>query len=312
MVHNTFSQDWLKQFTDPFAVLGVSVAADDRRVLKRYRNVAKLLHPDSFAVGDAEKREQATQMLARLVNPSYQRLKQDSGRSEAMAMLRFRVRRISKEEPLQGTSELTRKLINTPTADIEVFYEQAIAELAQHQFQDLQKFADITQEIGQLNLIYLRLKMGEPIIREKRTGLVAANDARPIQFTPVPTDASPSTTSYAQRHYQRAQEYMKVANWSMAVQELRDAIKIESDKSNYHSLLARAYMEQNLPGMAKVHFRQALKLNPQDPLALKYAPKFNITVDQPPSQNGKTPSHHQNGKASKPSGGLFGLFARRR
>jgi curved DNA-binding protein CbpA len=303
MTHPPFSQDWLKQFTDPFAVLGVSVAADDRRVLKRYRNVAKVLHPDSFAVGDTDIRDLASQLLARLVNPAYQRLKQESGRSESMAMLRFRVRRASREEPLQAKGEAAQGLIKTPSADLEVCYEQALEKLAQQQFQDLHQFAEVTQVIAELNLVYLRLKMGEPIIREKRTGLVVANEARPIQFTPVPPDASPSTTSYAQRHYQRAQEYMKTANWAMAIQELRDAIKIESNKSQYHSLLGLAYLKQNLPGMAKVHFRQALKLDPRDTIALKYARQFNIKPDQAATQNGKT---------HKPSGGLFGLFARRR
>jgi curved DNA-binding protein CbpA len=52
MTQLLFSPEWLNLLTDSYAVLGVSVAADERRVLKRYRSVAKLLHPDSLAYGD--------------------------------------------------------------------------------------------------------------------------------------------------------------------------------------------------------------------------------------------------------------------
>ncbi|HEY9644743.1 MAG TPA: DnaJ domain-containing protein [Chroococcidiopsis sp.] len=312
MSQTSLSAEWLRQFTDPYAVLGLSVTADDRRVLKRYRVVAKVLHPDSFTIEHSAEKELAGQLFARIVNPAYQKIKQEPGRAEIMAMLRFRVRRMSREEPLVPTAPAALRLMEAGQADLDVLYEQAITELADQQYAQLSHFESFTQQLAEVNLVYLRLKMGDPLIREKRTGLVSADEAKPIQFTPLPPDASPSTTSYAQRHYQRAEEYVKKANWSMAVQELRDAIKIEPDKSAYHSLLAKAYFMQNLPGMAKVHFRQALKLNPKDPLAVEYAPKFKLDVEQPP--NGKTPN--SNGKPNTPntpnSGGLFGRFAKKR
>jgi curved DNA-binding protein CbpA len=302
MSQTVFSSDWLSQLlSDPYAVLGVSVAADDRRVLKRYRAIAKLLHPDSDSFEDAATKELASQILARLINPAYHRLKQESGRAEVMATLRFRVRRSSREEPLNPHSQVARRLLTTAVADIEVFYEQAIASLSEQQylqFDQLQLETNI-QQLSELNLVFLRLKMGEPLIREKRTGMVPIADAQPMQFAPAPPE-SPSRTNYALRHYRRAEEYVNKENWAMAIQELRDAIKIESNKSEYHALIAKAYLMQNLQGMAKVHFRQALKLNPKDPLALEYARKLKIEIDQP-----------ARGKRSK-GGGLFGMFAKKR
>ncbi|MFH7027424.1 MAG: hypothetical protein ACHBN1_18980 [Heteroscytonema crispum UTEX LB 1556] len=38
--------EWLKQLADPFAVLGISVAADERQILKRYHALAKFLQSD--------------------------------------------------------------------------------------------------------------------------------------------------------------------------------------------------------------------------------------------------------------------------
>ncbi|MEL7050973.1 MAG: J domain-containing protein, partial [Cyanobacteria bacterium J06588_5] len=34
---------------DPFALLGIAVSADEKRIAKRYRQVAKQLHPDALS-----------------------------------------------------------------------------------------------------------------------------------------------------------------------------------------------------------------------------------------------------------------------
>jgi curved DNA-binding protein CbpA len=303
MSQNTFSLDWLNQFSDPYAVLGLSVAADERRMLKRYHAIAKILHPDRFTLTEESHDEMANQILSRLVNPAYQRLKQEKGRSEVIAMLRFRARRLSQDQPLLPQSAIARRMMEMPPQDVEVFYEQSIGQLAQLQFDPLYQFEPITQQIVEVNLLYLHLKMGEPMIREKRTGIVSATRAVPEQFTPAAAETVQMANSYAQRHYQRAQQYAKHANWLQAVAELRDAIRLEPEKSDYHSLLAEVYFHQNLRGMAKVHFRQALKFNPEDPLALAYAAKLKISLDQPSRR--KTLSQ-------KFGDDFFGLFARRR
>lgn len=302
----TFSPDWLRQFSDPYAVLGLSVTADDRRVLKRYHNVAKFLHPDSFTNADPATREVASQIFARLVNPSYQKLKQEKGRAEHMALLRFRVRRASRDEPFSPQSDVARQLTGVALTEIDVFYEQAIDKLAADQYRLLEQFATITQDLGELNLIYLRLKMGEPIIREKRSGIVPATPAGRVATVVLPQrdEEKDPAEDYDRRHYRRAEEYVRKANWSLAIRELQEAIKLKPTQSEYHSLLAKAYLMQDLPIMAKVHFRQALKLNPKDPLAVEYAKKLQITIETPQSPN-------KNAKASG-GGGLFGLFAKKR
>ncbi len=305
----SFSPDWLRQFSDPYAVLGLSVTADDRRVLKRYRTIAKLLHPDSYINADRETGNAATQMFARLVSPTYQKLKQDKGRAENLALLRFRVRRMNREDPFAPTSDVARCLLATALTEVDVFYEQAVSKLAETQYIPLIQFETVTQQLGELNLAYLQMKMGGPMIREKRAGIMAAPTPPPMQYTATFSDSDKSTVDYAQRHYHRAQEYAVKANWAMAVRELQDAMKIDSHKAEYHSLLAKAYLMQDLPIMAKVHFRQALKLNAEDPLALMYAKKFNLvpTAPTPPSASSAAK------KTQRPaSGGLFGLFAKRR
>lgn len=297
-----FPSEWLKQFSDPYAVLGLSVAADERRVLKRYRSIAKLLHPDSLATVSPANSALASQILARLVNPAYQRLKQEKERAEAMALLRLRVRRMNRDEPLLPQSMIAQKLLRLPVQEADVYYEKSVDTLGETQYHYLDQFESITRQLGELNLAYLHLKMGEPVIREKRTGIVSAPQAKPLQFAPNQAETAVVAINYAQRHYYRAQEYAKKANWTQVVAELRDAIRLEPTRSEYHSLLAKAYLMQNLFGMAKVHFRQALKFDPKDPLALQYATKLNLL----PEPERKIPARNASG------GGLFSLFTKKR
>ncbi|HHP7244843.1 MAG TPA: molecular chaperone DnaJ [Elainellaceae cyanobacterium] len=296
----TFSTEWLEKFTDPYAVLGLSVASDDRRVLKRYHHVAKLLHPDSLIGSGDEAIGVANQLLARLVNPAYQRLKQDKGRADTLAMLRFRVRRLTRDESIKPDFDMARKLLNQPVPQVDMFYEQAIAKLADHQYQPLNQFEPITEQLSELNLVYLRLKMGEPIMREKPMGLISTPQKVPHYTPPVSGDRD--KVNYAQKHYLRAQEYAKKQNLAMATQELKDAIRIDSERSEYHALMGRIYLMQNLPGAAKSYVRRALSLNNKDPLALACAKRLGISADAP--NQGKPTRQEPKPK----SGGLFGNF----
>jgi len=296
MTQILFSPEWLNLLVDSYAVLGVSVAADERRVLKRYRSVAKLLHPDSLGQADPATTALASQLLARLVNPAYQRLKQEKERAETVATLRIRVRRMSREDAALPKTAAACRLLNLPLHEVDVYYEQSVTDLAELQYQQFEQFESLTEQLAELNLAYLRLKMGEPVIREKRTGVVPAPQAKPIQF--APGHDGQVTVNYAQRHYYRAQEYAKKSTWPQVVAELRDAIQLEPNRAEYHSLLARAYLMQNLMGMAKVHFRQALKFNPRDPLAMQYAARLDLTEPEK--------------VVAKAGGGLFSLFSKKR
>ena len=67
-----------------------------------------------------------------------------------------------------------------------------------------------------------------------------------------------------------AEKYIAKQSWGLALKELRSAIQLDCNNSKCHALLGFVYMHQKLVGMAKVSFQQALKLNPEEPLALKY------------------------------------------
>lgn len=310
MSQAAFSQDWLKQFTDPYAILGLSVAADERRILKRYHQVAKQLHPDIYDNKSAEQQEFVTQVLSKLVNPAYQRLKQDKGRNEVLATLRFKVRRLSRENQLHPQSDLGNQLFKVAEPEIEIFYEQSLTQLSNHQYHSMQDFNTATLQIAELNLIYLRRKMGDTIIREKRTGLVAATSVTSAPVT-AETKSVKATLNYAERHYQRAQDYIAAKNYPAAIQELKDALKIEPQNSTFHCLIGQTYLLHQLPGMAKVHIKQSLRLNPNNPVALKYARQLKLEMVSSPSTTTTQTRPAASSTKAPPKSGLFGnLFSK--
>jgi len=317
---------------DPFALLGVSVSADEKRIAKRYRHVAKQLHPDaitslSTSADSSEARDNSTsadseaienqhidastaaQVIARIVNPSYQKLKHEKTRQETLANLRFRVRRLVRTEKLVPTFPSAQALATVADDQVDIFYEQALSRLASGQFQNLTGLHAFSLEIGQLNLVFLRRKMDDIIIRPKRAGLlttaVTPTAAGPASIGRVGRPPSPAgeltqransnlaaentvgdtagdvgeppAINYAKKHTSRAKTYLVKKNYEMAVQELREAIKITPQDPELHSMIGQVYYKQKLSGMAKTHFRQALKLKPTHKIAQKYSKLLGIS-----------------------------------
>jgi len=92
---------------------------------------------------------------------------------------------------------------------------------------------------------------------------------------------SASAKDRAERHYRRALEQMKMRNSTSAVQELRGAIENNPHNSEYHAMLGKVHLEKGLTGMASINIRQALKLNPEEPLALECLKKIKVKTVQP-------------------------------
>lgn len=88
--------------------------------------------------------------------------------------------------------------------------------------------------------------------------------------TPLPAvTVSNAAKEHAQRHYERAQAQIKLKKLSLALQELRDAIKLDPGNSEYHALMGKVHLDRGMTGMATISLRQALKLNPDESLALE-------------------------------------------
>ena len=93
-----------------------------------------------------------------------------------------------------------------------------------------------------------------------------------------------------------AEKYIAKQSWGLALKELRSAIQLDCNSSKCHALLGFVYMHQKLVGMAKVSFQQSLKLNPEEPLALKYINQVG----------GASPNTDPSKPKDEKKGGFFG------
>ncbi|NEU80004.1 DnaJ domain-containing protein [Nostoc sp. UIC 10630] len=268
---------WAEKLCDPYAVLGISVIADDRQIFKRYHTLAKLLHPDRHAKNCNPDQKLATAIFSHLINPAYQQLKHRQKRLIAIAMLRSDAR-VLEQKPLSSQSAIAQEIMKMSTPEAELFYEEAIACYAEAQYKSLDQFYQVTQQITILNLVYLRLHKPDLFLPQKAVPIISEVEVNQVELTL--TDVKPVLTNYSQRHYQRAIEYVRLGKWTIAVQELRDAIKLEPNNSDYYALLGLVHLKQKFMGMARVYICQALKLNPQNSLALKYAPELKIKLGE--------------------------------
>lgn len=285
MSQTALSTEWLEQLSDPYAVLGIPVTADDRSILQRYHFLAKQLHPDQYESSNKADQKLATAIFTRLINPAYAELKQTKKRAEIAATLRLKAMSWGKQAEASTQNPLVKKLMGMSRKEAELFYQQAIASYTTQQYQSLTQSCWIIQQLNELNLTYLYLRNDHSFTIEPPHPIAAeapSQPAPPPVTVSVPTDKNPTLTpaviNYAHRHYQRAFEYSKQGQWSSAVRELRDAIKLEPNNSDYYALLGVVHLRQSFVGMAKVYIRQALKLNPKQPLAVKYAAYLKLPI----------------------------------
>lgn len=272
----SFQDEWITVAEkDPYAALGLSLNAEDRRILKRYRQIAKLLHPDVQAGSKAPISQISEQLIAKVINPAYQRLKQERSRSEALANMRFRVRQLDRQGKLTPSFESAQQLLRIPEAEVEVFYENTVNQLTLNQFESTEEFAAVLSGLSQLNLAFLHRKISQPI-RSKRTGLVpvdapqksADTDSEPGEAA---TPSEPPVINYAEKYGIRARTYLSQRNYDLAIQELREALKITPNSVELHSMLGQAYLMKKSYGMARAHLKRVLELSPNHSIALKYS-----------------------------------------
>jgi len=238
---------------DYYAVLGIPVTSSAFLLRERYLSLAKQLHPDMT------QEERANQYFAKLVNPAYEVLQQERQRAEYLDLLRLLAKRLLKQSLKDFTprSEVAQKLMASPSVTI---YERMVKEIALNQFQDLEKSIEYMGWLSELNLVYLLFQEG---YRPQGTATKA------VKYEEFKTVKDPKNPQNAKKHIAKAQEHIKAELWTMALQELRAALQLDGQNSLCHALLGQVYLHQNVVGMAKVSFQQALKYDPKEPIALE-------------------------------------------
>lgn len=261
---------FLFDFTDYHAILGVPLDADFKEIRKRYLIVARCLHPDTCAAKNPSDKQQANQILSKLVNPAYKKFTQDQSRVEYMVTLREIGRRLAQDTTsISLKNELSVQL--QQSSDLDLAYQKAIAQVTKSQYESLEQVIPVIGQISELNLVYLKRKGGTGFMVARTTAPAVVLNQKPQSSAPAsPAATEPeSAPSPAEPYLRRAQSLMEKNLFAPASVELKDALKLEPSNSRCHSLMGMVYLKQNQATMAKVHINKALQLDPQNPLALE-------------------------------------------
>jgi len=75
----------------------------------------------------------------------------------------------------------------------------------------------------------------------------------------------PSKDDMAKSHYQLAQSYMAMRDYSSALQELLEGVRMQPRNPDMHNLIAQAYQHKAAFEQAEAHYLKALEHKPGDP-----------------------------------------------
>lgn len=294
-------------FTDHHAILGVPLDADFKEIRKRYLTIARRLHPDSCSAESEADKQRANQLLSKLVNPAYEKFSQDSSRAEYIVLLKQMGKRLAQESAaIELKSELSKQLAQTN--NIDHLYKTSLYQLSEKQYDNFDSVVQRIAQISELNLVYLMRKAGNALQSPPPTVSTKTNPGGKTAATPPPPPPPPrQQESLVEQYCRRAQALIEKSNFAQARVELQDALKLEPNNSQCHSLMGVVYLKQNQTTMAKVHINKALQLNPKDPMALKGKQFLDQLAQKAGGQPTSASKTTQGKQSDKPEGGgLFG------
>ncbi|MEO1068129.1 MAG: DnaJ domain-containing protein [Cyanobacteria bacterium J06638_6] len=298
-------------FKDHHAVLGIPITADAKAVRKRYLTIARKLHPDSLSGATAADSQRASEILSKLVNPAYETLSQEKSSTEHMIMLKLKGQTLSRSGTAPTVSSAAAQdLLNAPQA--ELAYTQAVKTLVAQQFDQLETIFDVMGELSELNLVYLyRMNdsegtpSGQSTQPAKTTSSSPATSAASAVNSPPPPPRRRSQSAIVESYINRAREYEIDKDYSHAILELREAIKVYPKSSACHSYLSALYLKAGQGTMARVHAKRALAIDPADERAIAVQAHMEKAGG---STSGSSKGKASSAKSAAKGGGFFGLF----
>jgi curved DNA-binding protein CbpA len=327
-------------FTDHHAILGIPVNADVKEVRKRYLMIARNLHPDSCKAKSETEKKLASQLLSKLVNPAYEQLSQ-SNRDYHVSLEHVGRRLAAEAGKVSPVSEAAKQLANSGP-NLDNVYKKSLQGLTAKQYDPFDQALDKIGEISELNMVYLMLKGGKfsatastPVGTAtagtktttgtatpgaKTTTGTATPGAKTTTGTATPGKSGETVSNLPDSGTLRVNEYIRRAegymgkdknNFAAATLELREALKLDPRNSRCYTLLGIAYLKQKQATMAKVNFKKALELNPNDEMAKKGIKHIEeLTQKSSGAKPNPQPQQPQSKPSDKQGGGGFlgGLF----
>ena len=301
--HGLFQFDLI----DHFAILGVSIDAEQEEIRERYLKIAYKLHPDTCRIHTPAEREQAHQLLAKLVNPAYEHLGRDLSREEFRLVLTQMGKAMARDlSKITISSEPARKLAQS-SANYELAYQKILQSLAIDQYTALENTYQKIAQLSELNLVYLMLTEGQGNKKTTRKVFISQgnpNQSELVGATFITAAEAKAKESPLEAYIRRAQASLDQNNPAQALRELRDALRQEPDNGICHALLGLAYLRQNQLSMARVHINRAWKANPKDATVIRSKRELDKVVNS----NIEMPDQKEQKEEGERKGGFWSRF----
>jgi tetratricopeptide (TPR) repeat protein len=295
-------------FTDHHALLGVSVDADATGIRNRYKEIARLMHPDSANWQTVEEKMLATKIFSAVVNQSYSQISKANQLQEQQAMLEILAKRIIADAgKIEMSTPAAQKLYKQNTEDLVRVYQELLSELAVQQYRQLASSEEITGHISELNMVYLLRKRNQAL-RAPASGNVSEESNAPE----APRNFEPAAKAPPQNEkaMRRAEEYINMKNWTKANVELREVLRNDPQNAIAHAQMAVVYYRQNQATMAKMHINKAIEISPKDPIVKSAKQEVKKLMEESPPSAKAAPAKVSSAPA-KGGGGLFGMFGKK-
>ncbi|MFM7716706.1 MAG: DnaJ domain-containing protein, partial [Microcystis sp.] len=241
---------------DHFAILGVSIDAEQEEIRERYLKIAYKIHPDTCRTYTTDEKKRANQLLSKLVNPAYEHLSHDLSREEFRLVLAQMGKAMGKDlSKITISSEPARKLAQS-SANYELAYQKILQSLAIDQYTALENTYQKIAQLSELNLVYLILTEGRGNKKTTPKVFISQGNTNQSELVAATVTTTAARTrakeSPLEAYIRRAQASLDENNPAQALRELRDALREEPDNSICHALLGLAYLRQNQLSMARV------------------------------------------------------------
>jgi tetratricopeptide (TPR) repeat protein len=260
---------------DHHAILGAPLDMGGPEIRQRYLKIAHLLHPDTCKLKNESEKRRAIQLFSKLVNPAYEILSREASLTEQVLVIsQIAKGLIPEQDKITLTNEDSQQLLQAKHK-LDLVYHQLLHPLITDLYGDLETVFEKIAHISELNLIYLMMKSGQSISVKTQSLTTVSSPVRPksdatfvTQSAPLkeePKKETPKTTPQ-ETYYRRAQEQYDRGNYSEAIAELREVLKLDPKDSKAHCLLGLSFLKNKMATMAKVHINMAWELNRQDPM----------------------------------------------
>lgn len=260
--------------TDHHAVLGVSLDADPKQIRLQYLKIAQKLHPDKCRA-DKAKMEAAGKILSKLVNPAYEQLsRQDTFAEHQLILTQMGKRLAENRDKVKVYSPAAKELLKAKD-NAELVYHKLLKKLTANRYQSLERAIEEIAVHSELNLVYLMLQ-GDRQINRSNVSTIEPTPSTQEKPTKSPVNsasaslnntakAEPTTESRVAVFVERSQQYISKGEYDRAIQELKDALRIDPNNAVAHAVMGNAYLRKRQLTMAKVHISKACKAAPHNP-----------------------------------------------